>query len=112
MSYNKIIKEEYRADNDEDSFIISPVTQAELNSIAMALANDLDGPVHCYTCPNGHPYVIDACGVPMTINECFICKEKIGGDYYIRQNGLLLVKGNRFDHKMNQLIGKYKCKKF
>jgi len=36
---------------------------------------------HCdwYLCPNGHPYLIGECRMPMKTAKCAVCKEPIGG---------------------------------
>ncbi|KXN71787.1 hypothetical protein CONCODRAFT_69576 [Conidiobolus coronatus NRRL 28638] len=90
---------------DDDNWIDgTPITQEEINSIAKAIANDFKGSGHCYTCPNGHTYFIEACGTPMIISECFSCGEKIGGKE-------ILVKNNAFNSEMDQLVNKYQEKR-
>jgi hypothetical protein len=55
------------------------VTTEEVRSIYMALAGELRGTGHWYTCQNGHPFTIGECGMPMEEARCPECSAPIGG---------------------------------
>ena len=56
-----------------------------------------------YKCPNGHPYIIGECGLPMEESICPECKEKIGGRDHVPLKTNKMV--NNFDIEIkNELM--------
>ncbi|MGH0136482.1 UNVERIFIED_CONTAM: hypothetical protein FKN15_010117 [Acipenser sinensis] len=46
----------------------------------MAVAQQVLGPLHWYTCPNGHPCAVGECGQPMERRKCIDCGAEMGGE--------------------------------
>ncbi|KAF4115229.1 hypothetical protein G5714_002718 [Onychostoma macrolepis] len=38
--------------------------------------------IQWYSCPNGHPCIVDMCGLPMEVGYCLECNAKIGGEHH------------------------------
>lgn len=62
-----------------DSTFYMPVSNAEKAAVYKAMALDFRGTGHWYYCPNGHPFTIDRCGMPMETARCPQCDSPIGG---------------------------------
>ena len=64
------------------------VTTEEIRSVYMALAGELRGTGHWYTCQNGHPFTIGECGMPMQQARCLECGAPIGGQSHRAVEGV------------------------
>ena len=65
-----------------------PVSDTELRSVYHALATELRGTGHWYTCQNGHPFTIGECGMPMEEARCPECNALIGGQNHRAVDGV------------------------
>ncbi|CAM6099898.1 unnamed protein product [Calypogeia fissa] len=63
--------------------------KGEAQLVVQAMAAELEGPGHWYTCPNGHFYTIGECGGAMQLSKCPDCKAQVGGGQH------RLTAGNR-----------------
>ncbi|KAF4437818.1 Zinc finger, CCCH-type [Fusarium austroafricanum] len=59
--------------------VYRPVTAEELRQVYAASMGELSGTGHWYTCPNGHPFTINNCGMAMEEAQCPECGARIGG---------------------------------
>ncbi|XP_026120794.1 E3 ubiquitin-protein ligase rnf213-alpha-like [Carassius auratus] len=59
------------------SFI--PTMPDDMLAVAQQAIEDQMGMVRWYTCPNGHPCIVDLCGRPMEVGRCLDCNAEIGG---------------------------------
>ncbi|CAM6115293.1 unnamed protein product [Calypogeia fissa] len=63
--------------------------KGEVQLVVQAMAADVGGRGHWYTCPNGHLYTIGECGGAMQLSKCPDCKAEVGGGQH------RLTAGNR-----------------
>lgn len=68
--------------------VYRPVTAEELRQVYMASMGELSGTGHWYTCPNGHPFTINNCGMAMEEAPCPECGERIGGRNHVSAEGV------------------------
>ncbi|TMW58314.1 hypothetical protein Poli38472_011902 [Pythium oligandrum] len=55
------------------------VTEDERRSVLVAMQVEFRGTGHWYRCPNGHPYSVGECGMPMQESSCPECGAVVGG---------------------------------
>ncbi|ORY02657.1 hypothetical protein BCR34DRAFT_521231 [Clohesyomyces aquaticus] len=80
---------------------IQPVTSEERRSILTAMANELRGTGHWYTCENGHPFSIGECGMPMEEARCPQCNSQIGGRNHTAVEGV--VRATELDEELRRM---------
>lgn len=68
--------------------VYRPVTTEELRQVYMASMGELSGTGHWYTCPNGHPFTINNCGMAMEEAPCPECGVRIGGRNHVSVEGV------------------------
>ncbi|TVY69619.1 E3 ubiquitin-protein ligase rnf213-alpha [Fusarium oxysporum f. sp. cubense] len=68
--------------------VYRPVTTEELRQVYMASTGELSGTGHWYTCPNGHPFTINNCGMAMEEAPCPECGVRIGGRNHVSVEGV------------------------
>jgi len=79
-----MLKDEIDAvENMLNDYVYRQVTAEELRVIYRAMAGELRGTGHWYTCQNGHPFTIDQCGMPMEEARCPECGAPIGGHNHV-----------------------------
>lgn len=71
----------------------SEVTNEERRAVVKAMSEQMSGSGHWYTCTNGHPFVIDACGMPMERARCGECGAGIGGSNHVAVEGVRSATG-------------------
>lgn len=52
---------------------------SQIRMVVAAMAGELRGTGHWYTCANGHPFAVGECGMPMEEARCPACNAPIGG---------------------------------
>ncbi|KAF2760220.1 hypothetical protein EJ05DRAFT_275976 [Pseudovirgaria hyperparasitica] len=60
-------------------FFNAPLSAKERREVLKAMAGELRGTGHWYSCVNGHPFSIGECGMPMEEARCPTCGARIGG---------------------------------
>ncbi|KAL9574008.1 hypothetical protein ACKAV7_001784 [Fusarium commune] len=68
--------------------VYRPVTTEELRQVYVASMGELSGTGHWYTCPNGHPFTINNCGMAMEEAPCPECGARIGGRNHVSVEGV------------------------
>ncbi|KAF5604068.1 NFX1-type zinc finger-containing protein [Fusarium pseudocircinatum] len=68
--------------------VYRPVTAEELRQVYAASMGELSGTGHWYTCPNGHPFTINNCGMAMEEAPCPECGARIGGRNHVSVEGV------------------------
>ncbi|KND86470.1 NFX1-type zinc finger-containing protein 1 [Tolypocladium ophioglossoides CBS 100239] len=68
--------------------VYRPVTAEELRDVYRAMAGELRGTGHWYTCERGHPFTIAQCGMPMEEARCPECSALIGGQNHVAVQGV------------------------
>ncbi|KAL6887873.1 hypothetical protein GGI43DRAFT_417260 [Trichoderma evansii] len=68
--------------------IYRPVTADEMQAVYKAMARELMGTGHWYTCENNHPFTIGECGLPMEEARCPECGARIGGQNHQAVEGM------------------------
>ncbi|KAF4955348.1 hypothetical protein FSARC_11882 [Fusarium sarcochroum] len=68
--------------------VYRPVTAEELRQVYAASMGELSGTGHWYTCPNGHPFTINRCGMAMEEATCPECGARIGGRNHVSVEGV------------------------
>jgi len=53
--------------------------ESEMRMVVTAMAGEVRGTGHWYTCENGHPFLVGECGMPMEQARCSACAAPIGG---------------------------------
>ncbi|XP_042587954.1 E3 ubiquitin-protein ligase rnf213-alpha-like isoform X2 [Cyprinus carpio] len=63
----------------------------------LAAVRQAMGGVQWYTCPNGHPWIVDMCGRPTEVRRCRDCNAEIGGEHHIPVQGfnVMQMQGDR-----------------
>ncbi|KAK6530407.1 hypothetical protein TWF694_003762 [Orbilia ellipsospora] len=72
----------------QDPSYFAGVTDKEMKAIYEAMARELRGTGHWYTCPNGHPFTIGECGMAMQLGTCNECGAPIGGQNHQAVHGV------------------------
>lgn len=70
-----------------------PVSDKERRDVLLAMAREFSGSGHWYTCPNGHPFTVGECGMPMEVARCPMCSARIGGSNHMPVDGVTLADG-------------------
>ncbi|KAL7762647.1 hypothetical protein ACKLNR_009182 [Fusarium oxysporum f. sp. zingiberi] len=68
--------------------VYRPVTTEEFRQVYVASMGELSGTGHWYTCPNGHPFTINNCGMAMEEAPCPECGARIGGRNHVSVEGV------------------------
>ncbi|CAB1317918.1 unnamed protein product [Coregonus sp. 'balchen'] len=70
-------------DNMLSAFL--PTMPEDMLAVAQRLIaqNEVDYGLSWYSCPNGHPCVVDKCGQPTHRAQCLECKAEIGGEDHV-----------------------------
>lgn len=55
------------------------VTGEERRAVLAAMATEMRGTGHWYTCARGHPFTVGECGMPMQQTRCPQCGAAVGG---------------------------------
>jgi hypothetical protein len=71
-----------------DGVFYTAVSADELKDVYNAMAAELRGTGHWYTCANGHPFTIGDCGLPRQLARCPDCAAPIGGEQYQTAEGV------------------------
>ncbi|XP_043084874.1 E3 ubiquitin-protein ligase rnf213-alpha-like isoform X2 [Puntigrus tetrazona] len=86
------------------SFI--PTMPDDMLAVAQQTIKGLDGrDVKWYTCPNGHPCVVDACGLPMESGRCIECNAVIGGTDHKPVDGFQTMQTQADRTKSGHILG-------
>ncbi|RYC57087.1 hypothetical protein CHU98_g9122 [Xylaria longipes] len=64
------------------------VSAAEMRAVYQAMARELSGTGHWYTCANGHPFTVGECGMPMEQARCPECGAPVGGAHHQAAEGV------------------------
>ncbi|KAK0715360.1 hypothetical protein B0H67DRAFT_600984 [Lasiosphaeris hirsuta] len=64
------------------------VTKDEMRAVYEAMAQELRGTGHWYTCENNHPFTVGDCGMPMEEAGCPECGAKVGGRDHVAAQGV------------------------
>ncbi|XP_041751484.2 E3 ubiquitin-protein ligase rnf213-alpha-like [Coregonus clupeaformis] len=74
-------------DNMLSAFL--PTMPEDMLAVAQRLIaqNEVDYGLSWYSCPNGHPCVVDKCGQPTHRARCLECKAEIGGEDHVPLTG-------------------------
>ncbi|XP_034144887.1 E3 ubiquitin-protein ligase rnf213-alpha isoform X2 [Esox lucius] len=66
-----------------------PTMPEDMLAVAQRLIikNEVDYGLSWYSCPNGHPCVVDKCGQPMEKAHCLECGVEIGGQSHVAVSG-------------------------
>lgn len=75
-------------ENTINGGVYRPVTAEELRAVYRAMAGELRGTGHWYTCERGHPFTIAQCGMPMEQARCPECGALIGGQNHVVVEGV------------------------
>ena len=84
-----MLKDEIDAvENMLNDYVYPQVMAEELRIVYKAMAGELRGTGHCYTCQNGHPFTIDQCGMPMEEARCPECGAPICEHNHVAVEGV------------------------
>ncbi|KAJ4249160.1 hypothetical protein NW762_012495 [Fusarium torreyae] len=87
-SANAVKNEIDAAEEALNGGIYRPVTAEELRQVYTASLGELSGTGHWYTCPHGHPFTINRCGMAMEEATCPECGARIGGQNHVSVEGV------------------------
>ncbi|KAI1080320.1 P-loop containing nucleoside triphosphate hydrolase protein [Whalleya microplaca] len=80
-----------------DGVFYTDVSVDEKHAVWQAMAQELLGTGHWYTCARGHPFTVAHCGLPMEEAKCPECGAPVGGTEHV------LAEGVRHDEVMDAL---------
>lgn len=72
----------------EEGAFYRAVSGEEVRAVYAAMASDLLGTGHWYTCARGHPFTVGECGMPMERARCPECGAPVGGLGHVNAEGV------------------------
>jgi hypothetical protein len=71
-----------------EGLFYQPVSHEEMRAVYKAMAGELRGSGHWYTCAKGHPFTVGECGMPMERAKCPECGSPVGGLNHTPDDGV------------------------
>ncbi|KAI8591622.1 hypothetical protein BDZ88DRAFT_487300 [Geranomyces variabilis] len=77
------------------------VSSEEKQQVYAAMAREFAGTGHWYLCPQGHPFTVGECGMPMERASCPECGSPVGGAHHMPDAGV--TRAAEFDREFANL---------